>query len=117
MRRVLLIIKTYTLGGFMPVPLWRLDPRYYQSAVLAGLLIYGLVCLDFDIGAADVSVILGTALGAQWLATRFWKLPAFDPKSALISGLSLCLLFRSNEWALAGLAAALAIFSKFLLRW
>jgi hypothetical protein len=41
----------------------------------------------------------------------------FDPRSALISGLSLCLLLRTNHLALAMLAALLAIGSKFALRW
>ena len=44
------------------------------------------------------------------------KLPTFDPKSALISGLSLCLLLRTNLVALAALAGVVAIASKFVLR-
>ncbi|PYO55606.1 MAG: Na+-transporting NADH:ubiquinone oxidoreductase, subunit NqrB, partial [Candidatus Rokuibacteriota bacterium] len=42
--------------------------------------------------------------------------PGFDPRSALISGLSLCLLLRTNSLTLAVLTAALAIASKFVLR-
>lgn len=93
------------------------DPRHWQIFVLASLLTYGLVALDFDIDAARAVVIVGTALLAQWLATRFWHLPFFDPKSALISSLSLCLLLRTRSLTLAALIAAIAIFSKFLLRW
>jgi Na+-transporting NADH:ubiquinone oxidoreductase subunit NqrB len=44
-------------------------------------------------------------------------LPAFDSKSAWISGLSLCLLLRVDQWWLAPLAAAIAVGSKFALRW
>jgi enediyne biosynthesis protein E5 len=42
--------------------------------------------------------------------------PGFDPRSALISGLSLCLLLRTNSLPPAGLTAAVAIASKFVLR-
>src|SRR6185295_14923363 len=38
-------------------------------------------------------------------------------RSALISGLSLCLLFRTNRAALAILAAVLTIAGKFLIRY
>jgi Na+-transporting NADH:ubiquinone oxidoreductase subunit NqrB len=44
-------------------------------------------------------------------------LPAFDPKSALISGLSLCLLLRTNSLVLAAATAFAAIAGKFFLRW
>lgn len=93
------------------------DPRLWQIAVLASLLLYGLAVLDFDIGAARAAVIVGTALLAQWAATRIWRLPFFDPRSALISALSLCLLLRTRSLALAALVAAIAILSKFVLRW
>src|SRR4029453_13224471 len=73
-----------------------LDPRLYQIASLSGLLIYGVLALDFEVGIARVAVILATALIAQWLCGKLWKLPAYDPRSALISGLSLCLLLGTN---------------------
>jgi hypothetical protein len=94
----------------------RLDPRLYQIAVLAGLLLYGLLALDFEIGAAQALVLLSTALLAQYAGTRLCRLPAFDPRSALISGLSLCLLLRTNSLALAAATAAAAVGSKFVLR-
>jgi enediyne biosynthesis protein E5 len=56
-------------------------------------------------------------LGVQFACTRLWKLPVFDPRSALISGLSLCLLLRTGSlWLVAATAAATSA-SKFLLRW
>ncbi len=105
----------------MPYPLMTAsqlrDPRLYQIASLTALLVYGLVWLDFDVSLPRVALLLAAALGTQWACTRIWKLPAFDPKSALISGLSLCLLLRTNSAVLAAGAAAAAISSKFLLRW
>jgi Na+-transporting NADH:ubiquinone oxidoreductase subunit NqrB len=95
----------------------RVDPRLYQILVLSGLLLYGVTLLRFDVGPVQVLGTLGTALLAQWACTAVWKLPRFDPKSALISGLSLCLLLRTNHLALAAAAAAVAVSSKFLLRW
>src|SRR5437879_1833560 len=93
------------------------DPRYYQIAALLVLLIYGLTRLGFDIHFSRALAILTTALLAQYLWSRVWKLAAFDPRSALISGLSLCLLLRTNSLLLAAATAAVTIASKFVVRW
>jgi Na+-transporting NADH:ubiquinone oxidoreductase subunit NqrB len=93
------------------------DPRSYQIATLALLLGYGLLRLGFDVPALHVVLILGTALTAQLAFTRAWGLARFDPRSALISGLSLCLLLRTGSPGLAVIAALVTIASKFLIRW
>ena len=100
------------------MPVWRVprDPRWYQIAVLAGLLGWGLTRLRFDIGAAQVAVTLGAVLLTQLACTRLARLPAFDARSALISGLSLCLLLRTDHLALAALAGIVTIASKFVLK-
>ena len=92
------------------------DPRFYQIAMLATLLGYGMVWLDFDITAGRAAMLLGVALLTQAACTRIWKLPSFDPRSALISGLSLCLLLRTNDPLLAVIGAVVTIASKFVLR-
>jgi enediyne biosynthesis protein E5 len=92
------------------------DPRAYQIACLASLLAYGWWALGFDVGAGQIAITLGAALGAQAVFGRAFGLPRFDPKSALISGLSLCLLLRTDEPLLAAVGALLAIGSKFVLR-
>ena len=94
----------------------RSDPRHYQIAVLSGLLAYGILGLDFEIQARNAAAILITAQLAQWLLTRLFRLPRFDPRSALISSLSLCLLLRTHSLALAAQAAAVTVSSKFLIR-
>jgi Na+-transporting NADH:ubiquinone oxidoreductase subunit NqrB len=94
-----------------------LDPRYYQIAVLSGLLLYGLGWLHFDITPARAGLLLGTALLTQYVCTKLWRLPRFDPRSALISGLSLCLLCRTNLAVVAVLAAVVTISSKFVVTW
>jgi Na+-transporting NADH:ubiquinone oxidoreductase subunit NqrB len=92
------------------------DPRHYQIASLALLLFYGLWRLDLEVRPASALAALGTALLTQWACTRWWRLPAFDPRSALISGLSLCLLLRTEWPVLAALAGLVSIAAKFVLR-
>jgi Na+-transporting NADH:ubiquinone oxidoreductase subunit NqrB len=94
-----------------------MDPRNYQISVLAGLLIYGLGWLEFDISWAQIGVTFAGALLTQWVCSRLWKLPRFEARSAMISGLSLCLLLRSNSLLLILAAAVVTIASKFLVRW
>jgi Na+-transporting NADH:ubiquinone oxidoreductase subunit NqrB len=93
------------------------DPRLYQITVLAALLAYGLLWLGFDQSVRCVVLIVGAALATQYAWTRLRRLPAFDPRSALISALSLSLLLRTNDDLVALAAAALAVTSKFVLRW
>jgi Na+-transporting NADH:ubiquinone oxidoreductase subunit NqrB len=95
------------------------DPRLYQIGTLAALLVYGIGWLDFDITPLRAALILGSALATQkigdWLSGSVAPF-ASTSRSALISGLSLCLLVRSNVDALACLAAVIAISSKFLIK-
>ena len=104
-----------------PNPDWsssllRNDPRYYQIAVLSSLLIYGVGWLEFDIGWSQIVVSLGIALLTQYACSEIFRLPSFDPRSPLISGLSLCLLLRTNSLLLAFLTAVVTIVSKFVLK-
>jgi Na+-transporting NADH:ubiquinone oxidoreductase subunit NqrB len=92
------------------------DPRHYQIAVLGSLLVYGVTRLDLEVRPLQAAAMLATALLVQRACTRLWHLPAFDPRSALISGLSLCLLLRTNSLLLAVATAAVTIASKFVLR-
>jgi Na+-transporting NADH:ubiquinone oxidoreductase subunit NqrB len=98
---------------------WRLDrrdPRFSQIAVLGSLLIYGMGWLGFDQPAAHLAAILVTALTAQYACGRLAGLPGYDPRSALISGLSLCLLLRTGSALLAAACAFASIVSKFVFR-
>jgi Na+-transporting NADH:ubiquinone oxidoreductase subunit NqrB len=92
------------------------DPRLYQIVTLASLLGYGVLVLDFEIAWQRAAAVLAVALLTQYACTRLWKLPAFDPRSALISGLSLCLLLRTNSAGLALTAVVITIASKFVIR-
>ena len=93
-----------------------LDPRWFQIAMLSTLLGYGVFGLRFGLTAGHIAAVLGAALATQWICSRLWRLPRFDPLSALISGIGLCTLLRTNGILPAALAAGLAISSKFVLR-
>jgi len=95
----------------------RHDPRLYQIGALASLLLYGMAFLGFDVSAARVALLIGSALAAQLACSRLYGLASVEVRSALISGLSLCLLLRTNSALLAAVAAIVTIASKFLLRW
>jgi Na+-transporting NADH:ubiquinone oxidoreductase subunit NqrB len=92
-----------------------MDPRLYQIAVLASLLVYGMAWLDFEITAARAALLLVTVLATQALCDRLER-RAPNVMSALISGLSLCLLLRTNRPELAVLAAVVTIAAKFVIR-
>jgi hypothetical protein len=84
----------------------RQDLRVYQIAVLAGLFGYGVVWLDFAVSGMQTVVILATILLTQALCGWLWKLPTYNPRRALISGLSLCLLL-AYQYALPRHAAGI----------
>src|SRR6187549_1560104 len=92
------------------------DPRLYQIGVLSGLLVYGMAWLDFEITVPRAALLLFTVLATQAIGDRLDGPRSPNWKSALISGLSLCLLLRTNRPALAVLGAVLAIAGKFLVR-
>jgi Na+-transporting NADH:ubiquinone oxidoreductase subunit NqrB len=91
------------------------DPRLYQIAVLASLLVYGMAGLDFEITVARATLLLLTVLATQAIGDWLEGRPA-NVRSALISGLSLCLLLRTNRTDLAILAAFVTIAAKFVIR-
>jgi hypothetical protein len=102
-----------------------LDPRDYQVAALTTLLVLGKLAFGFDVSWLQVGVTLTSALAWQWLATCMgWPStgaastspPPFEWKSALISGLSLCLLLRTRIQIWAAVAGIVAVGSKFVLR-
>jgi len=102
------------------------DPRDYQIVALATLLVLGKLAFGFDVTWTQVGITLTSALAWQRLATSMGLAPAagaapvraapFEYKSALISGLSLCLLLRTRILIWAAIAGIVAVGSKFVLR-
>ena len=93
------------------------DPRLYQIASLGTLLTYGLLGLHFDVSSLQIALTFGTAILVQYAGTRLYRLPVFDPLSAVVSAVGLCIFLRTNHPAVAVLAAGIAIASKFTFRW
>lgn len=92
------------------------DPRHYQIAMLSMFLLFGLTTFDFGMKPAMAAFTLAAVLLMQFGCGKLVGLPRFDARSPLISGLSLCLLVRTNLWWVALLAVVITIGSKFLLR-
>ena len=93
-----------------------IDPRYYQIAVLSTLVVYGTTTLGFGVRWENALSIVLAALGTQYLGSALLTRAAFDPLSAIITSLSLTLLFRTDVAMLAAFAGFIAIASKFLIR-
>ncbi|HEU5162171.1 MAG TPA: DUF2330 domain-containing protein, partial [Thermoanaerobaculia bacterium] len=94
-----------------------IDPRWFQIGSLGSLLFFGTAVLGFAASPARIAAIIGTALLTQLVCTALTRAPRFEWMSALISGLGLCFLLRSNDLRLILLGAVLAIGSKFVVRW
>jgi Na+-transporting NADH:ubiquinone oxidoreductase subunit NqrB len=92
-----------------------IDPRWFQITVLGTLLSYALLILKFDLSPSYIAAIICSVLLFQTGFSYLFSVP-LELKSALISGLSLCLLFRTNFLSVAILAAFFAIGGKFLIR-
>ncbi len=93
------------------------DARHYQIVFLLTFTAIGVTFFDFEIRGVHAVAMVGTALVTQFVFTQMLCLPHFDPRSPLISALSLCLLLRTDSPGIAVGAAAFAIASKFLVRW
>jgi len=92
------------------------DGRTYQVATLGILLTLSMVWLDFGATPFGTAAALAGSVGTQILCARFWRLPAIDVRSALITGCSLGLLLRTNDPVFDLAAGVIAILSKFVLR-
>jgi len=93
----------------------RIDVRWFQLASLTALLGYGCAVLDFGVSPSQIALIGAVALAVEAIAAPL-RGARFDPRSPLISALSLALLLRAEHDALLVAGAALAIGSKALVR-
>jgi Na+-transporting NADH:ubiquinone oxidoreductase subunit NqrB len=92
------------------------DPRNYQISVLSSLILLGLFHYGFHLPWWHVAGCVGATLTTQFAADKIIKRP-FDPRSPLISALSLTLLLRTGSVTLSIAAGVIAIASKYLIRW
>ncbi|WP_428409835.1 RnfABCDGE type electron transport complex subunit D [Hyphococcus sp.] len=95
-------------------PLLR-DPRHYQLATLGSLLAFGVTTRAFEISPLQIAAIFATSLFVQFLGS-FMTAVRFEPRSAMITSLSLSLLLRADALAPLMIAAAIGVGSKFMFR-
>lgn len=91
------------------------DARHFQMASQIGLIVYGIIALDFEIDRTIALVLVSSCVIFQLGFAAVFK-SGFDPRSALISSFSLVLLLRTHEPLLAAAAGFVVVSSKFLIR-
>lgn len=102
------------MNAFTGIPLLK-DPRHYQIMALAAVLAAGLALRAFAITPAQIAGIGAAALLAQYLGSLMTA-TRFDPRSALVTTLSLSLLLRADGMTPLMIAALIGVGSKFMLR-
>lgn len=98
-----------------PLRAFAADARHFQILALICLVCLSNLWSDFGAGWASLVFSLAGALTAQW----YWQTfngQRFDPRSALITALSLAILLRGPDPLWHAFAAASAISAKFLIR-
>ena len=91
------------------------DPRHYQIGVLSSLILLGIFHFAFALPWWHVVACVGSTLGTQAFGDKMIG-RKFEPRSALISALSLTILLRTGSVTLSIAAGVLAVASKFLIR-
>lgn len=94
----------------------RQDARHYQILFQSIFLLFGISLLDWDADLGRYIVTFATCLSVQAIGIALTTKDYSGLKSAFITSLSLSLLLKTNTFGAAGLAAALAIGSKYLIR-
>ncbi|MCB1197483.1 MAG: Na+-transporting NADH:ubiquinone oxidoreductase, subunit NqrB [Bdellovibrionota bacterium] len=93
------------------------DARYFQIVFLSIFLCIGVFFLRFQITAMQCILCLVSVIASQYFFFRYFHVEQRSYQSALITGLSLCLLLRTNTIWVHPLAGVLALSSKFLIRY
>ncbi|MEM9169322.1 MAG: RnfABCDGE type electron transport complex subunit D [Pseudomonadota bacterium] len=94
---------------------WSRDARLFQIAALGTFLATGLATGAFDTSVATFVAVATASVATQAVLSKVVGVQ-FDPRSALITALSVTLLLRAPSSAHLALAGAVAIGSKFLIR-
>ncbi len=101
---------------FAPVRFLQRDARHFQIIYLSLFLLYGILELGWDTQLQRIGLTVGTCLAVQGIFIAATGRKWHGLKSALISSLGLCLLFKANLMTTVALGAGLTIASKFLIR-
>lgn len=92
------------------------DARYLQITYLSCFLFYGIYQLHWEVVAQNFLITLFVGLSTQMVGITITKKPLSSLKSALITILGITILLRAQEPYVYALAAAVAIASKFIVR-
>lgn len=95
--------------------LW-LDPRHFQIAFQVVFLLAGFLMLSWNLEIHYYLIAITACLSAQAVGIHFTTKDYSGLKSALISALSICLMFKANHLSTFALAGILSIGSKYLIR-
>lgn len=93
-----------------------MDARHFQILYLGLFLLLGTFLLRWDTQMGHIGLTFVTVLSIQGFFIALGKAHPSSWRSALITGLGLCLLFRANDASTIILASSLAIISKFAFR-
>ena len=107
-------------------PLFK-DARYFQIIFQCEFLAYGILSLGWNAEWALYLTYLGVSITTQLIAETILSriknktYPSISKikngiPSAIISSMGLCLLLKTNELSIAGLAAFISIASKYIIR-
>ena len=109
-------ILTLANNMFNPRLILQKDGRHPQILYLTTFLIYGIIALGWEVEVTRYIITILTCLISQAVAIHFTTKKYRGLKSALITALSLCLMFKANLIITIILAAALSIGSKYFIR-
>ncbi|MBL4716190.1 MAG: RnfABCDGE type electron transport complex subunit D [Bacteroidia bacterium] len=101
---------------FNPRLILQKDGRHPQILYLTTFLIYGIIALGWEIEITRYIITIVTCLICQAVGIHFTTKKYNGLKSALITALSLCLMFKANLIITIILAAVLSIGSKYFIR-
>lgn len=93
------------------------DARHFQILFLSLFLLYGIGMLHWDADMDRYIATFATAMLVQLIGLKLTGSDMSGLKSAFITSLSLSLLMKTNMPVVAALSAALAIGSKYLIRY
>ena len=95
----------------------RQDARVWQVVVLGGVLLFGILSLDFPLSLIVIGCTLISAILGEYFLSLLPRVGRESrPLSALISALSVLLLFRSAVFWTYPLVTLIALSSKYFIR-
>ncbi len=110
------IIETGFLQPTLIQRLWK-DPRHFQIAFQFTFICIGILVMNWNLNLPNYLAAMATCLLVQAIGIHFTTKDYSGLKSAFISSLSICLMFRANDFSTFILVGALSIASKYLIRY